>query len=168
MRRGLTIVEVLVTIVVVGIGLMGAVMCLNSALLTNQRASRIAVATMAANQVINDIRSQRAAAYIAYMTDLDTDTPALGITISVSGTKTTITYPMPPMTMKDAQNNTLASNQVVLVNPQVTVVVDSFTDASYTSMTEKLNTVTVTVSWTGNAKQTESVVLSTVVSNRIA
>ncbi len=163
----MTIVEVLVTIVVVGIGLMAAVMCLNSALIANQRANRIAVATMAANQVMNDVRSQRVAAYIIYMQNKATAQPALGITVTVNGTTTTVAYPMPAMSTTNAQNQTVTSSQLQMTNAQVSAVLGPFSDVANPGMAAKLNTVTVTVSWTGNAKQAESVVLSSIVSNRI-
>ena len=71
------------------------------------------------------------------------------------------------MSTTNAQNQTVTSSQLQMTNAQVSAVLGPFSDVANPGMAAKLNTVTVTVSWTGNAKQAESVVLSSIVSNRI-
>ena len=55
--HGVTLVEVLVSIVILGIGLVGVVNCLNAALISNRRASRISLATAIAQNAIENMRS---------------------------------------------------------------------------------------------------------------
>jgi prepilin-type N-terminal cleavage/methylation domain-containing protein len=55
---GFTLVECLVAIVILAIGLTGAAECLSTALLANQKASRIQLATATAQDTIEDMRSR--------------------------------------------------------------------------------------------------------------
>lgn len=56
--RGLTLIECLVSVVILGIGLVGVAGCLTSALLINKKASDIQLATAIAQDTIEDMRSR--------------------------------------------------------------------------------------------------------------
>lgn len=56
-QRGVSLVEVLVSVVILGIGLVSVSACLSTALLSNLRANRIAVATEVAQSEIERLRS---------------------------------------------------------------------------------------------------------------
>jgi len=57
-ERGFTLIECLVSIVILGIGLVGVVGCLTAALISNQKASRTQLATAIAQDTIEDMRSR--------------------------------------------------------------------------------------------------------------
>ncbi|HOF89462.1 MAG TPA: prepilin-type N-terminal cleavage/methylation domain-containing protein [Armatimonadota bacterium] len=55
--RGITLLELLVSIVILAIGLLAAIQAMNAALLTTQHANRLALATMLAEAAIEELRS---------------------------------------------------------------------------------------------------------------
>jgi len=57
-RRGFTLIECLVAIVILGIGIVGIVGCFTAALLSNQKAEEIQQATAFAQDTIEDMRSR--------------------------------------------------------------------------------------------------------------
>jgi prepilin-type N-terminal cleavage/methylation domain-containing protein len=56
-QRGFTLIECLVAIVILGLGIVGVVGCFTAALLSNQKASNIQLATSLAQSVIENMRS---------------------------------------------------------------------------------------------------------------
>ncbi len=68
-RRGITLIEILVSVVILGIGLVAVAACLSTALLTNLRANRIALATEIAQSEIERQRSD--GDLVAYSTALN-------------------------------------------------------------------------------------------------
>jgi type IV pilus assembly protein PilV len=57
-QAGFTLIEVMVSVVILGIGLVGVVGCLTAALTTQQKASQIRLATAIAQDTIEDMRSR--------------------------------------------------------------------------------------------------------------
>jgi prepilin-type N-terminal cleavage/methylation domain-containing protein len=57
-RRGFTLIECLVAIVILGIGIVGVVGCFTAALLSNKKAEEIQQATAFAQDTIEDMRSR--------------------------------------------------------------------------------------------------------------
>ncbi len=60
MRHGVTLVELLVTTVVLGIGLVGVAACFSTAVVAHERANRVAQATALAQSTIDALRSTQA------------------------------------------------------------------------------------------------------------
>ncbi len=56
--QGFTLIECLVSVVILGMGLVGVVGCLTVALLSSKKASRIQLATAIAQDTIEDMRSR--------------------------------------------------------------------------------------------------------------
>jgi prepilin-type N-terminal cleavage/methylation domain-containing protein len=56
-RRGLTFIECLVALVILGVGIVGVVGCLTAALISNQKASDIQLATAIGQNIIENMRS---------------------------------------------------------------------------------------------------------------
>jgi len=140
-------VECLVAIVIVAFGVLAAVQCLNAALLLNQEASRMSLGTALTDQILNDVRSQGVAAYIV------TAQANQSATVTTVSGVTTITQPV-------------VTTSTILLNGTQKVVISGFTDGTGSSpkMNNLLNTVQVTVSWTGNRKATESTSITTLIS----
>jgi prepilin-type N-terminal cleavage/methylation domain-containing protein len=57
-RRGFTLIECLVSIVILGLGIVGVVGCFTAALLSNQKAEEIQQATAFAQDTLEDMRSR--------------------------------------------------------------------------------------------------------------
>ncbi len=57
-KAGFTLIELIISIVILGIGLVGVVGCLTAALVSNQKASRTQLATAIAQDTIEDMRSR--------------------------------------------------------------------------------------------------------------
>lgn len=75
-HRGLTLIECLVSILILGLGILGAVQCLNAALLSNLRATRIGLATSLAQNALEDLRSNGGAVALGTTTQ-DVRSPEL-------------------------------------------------------------------------------------------
>jgi prepilin-type N-terminal cleavage/methylation domain-containing protein len=56
-RQGLTFIECIVALVILGVGIVGVVGCLTAALISNQKASDLQLATAIAQNTIEDMRS---------------------------------------------------------------------------------------------------------------
>lgn len=142
--RGLSLVECLVSIVVVSLGLLAVVQCLYAALLTNQRSNRIALASAVAQQEIEDIRSLSVAGYIAQK---QSEAASGTVTVTtVNGVTIIAGRPADPLLLKGTQ----------------TVTINDYTDNTTPAINNRLKTVTSTVTWLGNNTKTESVRLTTV------
>jgi type IV pilus modification protein PilV len=55
---GFTLIEILVSLVILAIGLVGVIGCLTAALVSNQKASHVQLATAIAQDTIEDMRSR--------------------------------------------------------------------------------------------------------------
>jgi prepilin-type N-terminal cleavage/methylation domain-containing protein len=56
-RRGLTFIECLISLVILGVGIVGVVGCMTAALISNQKASDIQLATAIGQNIIENMRS---------------------------------------------------------------------------------------------------------------
>lgn len=145
--RGISLVECLVAVVVLSIGLVTVIQCLNAALIYNNRANRVAIATARAVALVQEVRSFSVDQYKQYKT---AQNGTGGVVVTTSGTTMTVTQP--------------TTIPRVLTNGTETITLAQYTgDATINS---KVYQVTVDVAWTGVRKLTEHYVLVTCISNR--
>ena len=68
-NSGLSLVEVLISLVILAIGLVGVVNCISSAVITNHKTNRIAIATSITQAAIEQVRSS--GTFVSSSTNLD-------------------------------------------------------------------------------------------------
>jgi prepilin-type N-terminal cleavage/methylation domain-containing protein len=135
--RGLTLIECLVAVVILGIGLVAMLQCVNAALVTDQRANRYTLAAARANTIIEEIRSYGVPHYIFNATGAE-------------GTALTLRRAVPAT--------------LDLPEGQESIIIATYTADS--ALTSKMWVATVTITWTSHETRTERVALATLVSNR--
>jgi hypothetical protein len=145
-HRGVTLVEILMSIFVLSLGIIGASQCMHAALIMNAKATRVAQGTAiclgGSSADLGGIEYWRSIGF----GNIQEDIPGTATT----GTQTEYPADCP---------------QLPGVKRVTTWTV--YTDAVNTRINGKLIWVTVTVSWKGNMNNaTESVSMSTMVSNR--
>lgn len=159
-HRGVSLVECLVAIVIIGVGLAGGLRCLQVAYLTQKNSYATGVSTALAQAEIEEMRSLMVTNYMNNMEAEVTATRATATTLADGSRRyvQTLSNIIPRL-----------SPQVLQALPQGTMTIipnaKAFPSASGTTtegkMNGKLSTANVTISWTGADGNSKNISLIT-------
>lgn len=145
---GVTLMECLISLVVLAIGVVAAVQCLNMAMAMNLKNNRVAMATTIARGTFDDVFGQSVDGYKENMAELP------GAKITTSGTTWTGEVPLtPPVDDEQYDPNDDRQKSVFFPQGSKRVVIAPRTGDA-TEVQGKLFVVTVTISWqSGQGRQ---------------
>lgn len=171
-RRGVTLLECLVAIVVLAIGVVSGVQCLNAALMVVQKANRVAMATALVRETFENVIGQSADGYKLYEGIRDAEDDAYAVI-------TTGTTPQGRAYWEervDISTTTMIRNgrevgnnrgRPLFPNGRKVVRIEEYVDAATPRMINRMYTVTVTVQW-NTGQGVHDVQMATLVSRNLS